>query len=161
MRYRYLVNFETLSWSPCTTLKVGVCLLFGLCKGTVSGLCKMMEFPISHVRQQCILTWANPNIYLDQPITKCWCRSIGGYVSYPIDGPTAIMLGLCNSLLMLEPLCWQAYMTQFGQYRREDPEMGSFTSIELYRMGLIEFQRMAGIPQTGTYHNIMQYSVSN
>ena len=37
---------------------------------TVSGLWKTVEIPISHVDAHCIVTRGNPNLYLDQPITK-------------------------------------------------------------------------------------------
>ena len=43
----------------------------------------------------------NPNRYLYQPITKVWCQSIWGHVSYPTDSLTAIRPGLCNSLYSL------------------------------------------------------------
>ena len=42
--------------------------------------------------------WGNPNLYLDQPITKWWCQSIRGHVSYPTDSPIVTKLGLCSSL---------------------------------------------------------------
>ena len=76
---------------------VGICLLFELCKGTVSGPWKMVKFSLS-----CEVTfyrsWGNSKLYFDQPITKGWCQPIGGDVSYPTDSPTATRLGLCNSL---------------------------------------------------------------
>ena len=42
--------------------------------------------------------WGNPNLYLDQPITKGLCQTTGGHALYPTDSPTANMPGLCNSL---------------------------------------------------------------
>ena len=46
------------------------------------------------------MQWAlrNPNLYLDQPITKTWCQPIGGHVSNPTDCLIATRLGLCSSL---------------------------------------------------------------
>ena len=36
--------------------------------------------------------WDNPNLYLEQPITKGWCQAIGGHVLYPTDSLTVTML---------------------------------------------------------------------
>ena len=44
------------------------------CKGTVSGLYKMVEILNSAMSPQCIVTWGNPNLYLDQPMTKGLCQ---------------------------------------------------------------------------------------
>ena len=88
----------TLSQSPCTALTAGICLPLGLCKGTVSGIWKTVEISIVHMNPQCNGTWGNPNLSLDQPITKAWCQPIRGHVSYPTDSPVATRLGLCNSL---------------------------------------------------------------
>ena len=62
------------------------CRLLRLCKGTVSGLWKMLEIPTDNVSPQSIVTRTcmptihgdrcNPNLYLDQPITNSWCQSI-------------------------------------------------------------------------------------
>ena len=45
--------------------------------------------------------WGNPNLYLDQQVTKGWCQPITDLVSYPTDSPsatTATKLGLWSSL---------------------------------------------------------------
>ena len=42
--------------------------------------------------------WGNPNLYLDQPITRGWCQPIGIHVSHSTDSPTATRLGLCSRL---------------------------------------------------------------
>ena len=77
---------------------VSKCLPLGLCKGTVSGLCKMVEIPTSHVSLQCNAIRHNPYLCSDRPITKRWCLAIKGHVSYPCDSPDAASLGLCSSL---------------------------------------------------------------
>ena len=56
----------------------------GLRKGTVSDLCKTVEIPISHVSAQCSATRCNPNLYLNQPITKWWYQPNGSHVSFPL-----------------------------------------------------------------------------
>ena len=78
-----------------------------LCKGTVSGLWKMVGIPTGHVSPQCIVTQGNPNLYLDQPITKGW-----SHVSYPTDSPTIPRLGLRSSphCCLLSVSCWSRYM---------------------------------------------------
>ena len=79
----------------------GICLPLGLCKGTIRSLWKMVEIPTGHLTclsPQCIMTWGNPNLYLDQPITKGWCQPYGHHVSYPMDSPPATQLGLYISL---------------------------------------------------------------
>ena len=78
------------------SLMAGICLPFGLCKGTVSGLWKMVEIP--SVSPQFISVEAIQKLSIDQPITKGWCQPIGGHVSYPTGRPNATRLGLCNSL---------------------------------------------------------------
>ena len=45
-----------------------------------------------------VLTRGNPNLYLDQPITKGWCQPIGNHVRYHFDSPNATRLRLCCSL---------------------------------------------------------------
>ena len=81
------------SQSPCTALKAGICLSLGLCKGTISGIWKMVEIPIGYVSPQCNGTWCNPSLYLDQPITNGWCQ-----VANLITSPVATRLGLCSCL---------------------------------------------------------------
>ena len=44
----------------------------------------------------------NSNLYSDQPITKGWCQTIRGHVSYPTDSHNVTLLGLCNSLAWWE-----------------------------------------------------------
>ena len=39
----------TLSQSPCTALTAGICLLLGLCKGTVTGVWKTVGIPTGYV----------------------------------------------------------------------------------------------------------------
>ena len=51
----------------------GICLPLGLCKGTVSGVWKKVEIPTGQVSPKCNGTRGNPNLYLDQPITKKQC----------------------------------------------------------------------------------------
>ena len=54
----------------------------------------------SHWSRDSIKQWAlgNPNLCLDQPITKGWCQPIGDHVFYPTDSPIATTLGVCSSL---------------------------------------------------------------
>ena len=47
----------------------------GLCKGTASGIYKPVEIPVGHVIPQCNGALGNPNLYLDQPVTKEWRHS--------------------------------------------------------------------------------------
>ena len=92
-----LFNYS-LSQSPCTALTAGINLPV---VRAVQGNChwgpkKRWEFPL--------VTWehnalGNPNLYLDQPITKAWCQPVGGRVSYPTDSPIATRLGLYSSLI--------------------------------------------------------------
>ena len=88
---------QTVSQSPGTALTAGIRLPSGLCKGTVSGLWQPVEIPTSHVSPQSIATRGNPNLYLDQPITKGWCQPIRGHVPYLTDSPNVTRLGLCSS----------------------------------------------------------------
>ena len=77
----------------------GICLPLGLCKGTFSGLWKMVEIPIGPTIH---CNWGNPNLYLNQPlpITKGWCQPIGSHVSYPTNSPTSTRLRLFSSLYL-------------------------------------------------------------
>ena len=69
---------QTFSQSPYLVLMTShICLPLGLCKETVNGLWKTVEISTGHMGSQCIATWGNPNLYLDWPITKVWCHSIG------------------------------------------------------------------------------------
>ena len=43
--------------------------------------------------------WGNPNLFLDQPITKGQCQPIRVHVSYHTDSPTASRPGLLSSLV--------------------------------------------------------------
>ena len=53
----------------------------------------------SHWSCESIMQWGNnPNLYLNQPITKAWCQPTGSHVSYPTDSPIATRLILCSSL---------------------------------------------------------------
>ena len=74
------------------------CLPSGLYKGTVSGVWKTIGIPTDHVSPWCNGALGNPNLYLDQPITKGWCQPIGGHGSYPTDSPIATRQGLYISL---------------------------------------------------------------
>ena len=47
-----------------------------------------------HVSPQCNGALGNPNLYLDQPITKVQCQ--------PADSPIAARLGLCSSLIFMK-----------------------------------------------------------
>ena len=42
--------------------------------------------------------WGNPNVCLDQPITKGKCQPTGGHISFPTDRPDATKLRLFSSL---------------------------------------------------------------
>ena len=87
---QHLSVILTLSRSPCTALTTGICLPSGLSKGTVTaGVWKTVGIPTDHVSPWCNGTLGNPNLYLEQPITKAWCQPIGGHVSYPTDSPIA------------------------------------------------------------------------
>ena len=95
----------TISQSPCTALSAGICLPLGLCKGTVTEVWNTVGIPIGHVRSECSGALSNPNLYLNQLITKEWCQPIGSHVSYPTDSPIATRLGLCSSLLESKRQC--------------------------------------------------------
>ena len=61
-----------------------------------------------------VVTWSiihNPNLYLDQPITKGWCQPLVGHVPYPIDSHIATRLGLCSSLTF--PALRRLYMNHY------------------------------------------------
>ena len=60
-----------------------------------------MEIPTGHVSPHCIGTRDNPNLYLDQPITKAWCQTFGGHISYPTGSPATSRLGVCSSLIIV------------------------------------------------------------
>ena len=45
------------------------------------------------------LNWGNPNLWLDQPITKGWHQITGNNVSYPTKCSNAKRLWLCSSLI--------------------------------------------------------------
>ena len=113
---RFYDMYFSLSQSPCTTLIAGSCLSWGQCKGTATGVWKTVGTPTGQdsakglpLRSEKqwelpLVTWAhnapgNPNLYLDQPITKWWCPPIGSHVSYPTGGHIATRLWLCYSLL--------------------------------------------------------------
>ena len=70
-------------------------LSLGLSTGTVTGVWKTVGIPTGHMSSWCNGALGNPNLYLDQPITKGWC-----HVSYPTDSLIATKLGLCSSLTM-------------------------------------------------------------
>ena len=60
---------STLSQSPCTALTAGICLPLGVCQETVNCIWKMVEILTGYMSTiHC--HWGNPNLYLDQPITK-------------------------------------------------------------------------------------------
>ena len=46
--------------------------------------------------------WGNPNLYLDEPMTKMCYRSTRCLASYPTDSPNATRPGLCRSLAFLK-----------------------------------------------------------
>ena len=48
---------------------------------TVSGLWKVVEIPTGDVSPHFHCYWGNPNLYLNQPITKGWCQPTGSHVS--------------------------------------------------------------------------------
>ena len=54
--------------------------------------------------------WGNPNLYLDQPITKGWCQPMGGHASHPTDSPIATMLGMCSSLYHDDVIKWKHFL---------------------------------------------------
>ena len=60
----WTLRTKLFSQSVCTALTAGICLPLVLCRGTVSDLWKTVETPTGH--------WGNPNLYLDQSITKGW-----------------------------------------------------------------------------------------
>ena len=82
-------------------------LLLGHCKGTVAGVWKTVGIPTGHMCPYCNRALGNPNLYLDQPITKSRCQPIGGHVSYPTDSPIVSRLGLFSSLTLPYGGCQQ------------------------------------------------------
>ena len=58
----------------------------GLSKGNVSGLWKALESSTSHMIPRCFVIRDTPNLYSinTQPITKEWCKPIGGRVPTPL-----------------------------------------------------------------------------
>ena len=75
-----------------------ICLPLRLCKGTVTGVRKLVGIPTGHISAWCNGALGNRNLYLNQPVTKAWCQPIGGHISYTTDSPIAIRLGLFSSL---------------------------------------------------------------
>ena len=85
-------TFDWHSWHETDAFTVSVALPWrqtfvcheGMCKGTVSGLWKIMDVPTSHFSLECITTEAFPNLHSDQPITNELCQPFRGHISYPL-----------------------------------------------------------------------------
>ena len=72
----------TLSQSSCTALTTGICILLGLCKGTVIGVWKTVGISTGHVSPQCTGTLGYPNLSIFRPTNhKAWCQPFGGHSS--------------------------------------------------------------------------------
>ena len=117
----YHTNINVLAQSklPCDTVRYNIdCftvslhspngLPLGLCMGIVSGLSNGGNTQWSY-KAAIHCDWENPNLYLDQPITKGQCQPTGGHAWFPRQSychqARIVQQSWCNTVLHTAQKC--------------------------------------------------------
>ena len=131
---------STVTQPPCTALMTGNLKWSSV--SAVQGDCQWPQKNGGNSHQSYEPTihcnWVNPNLYLEQPITKGWCQPIRSHASYHTDSPTATRMGLCSSLTC----CWDNLCNLIS---RRCTEIARLSYVLSYQGSTLSF--LAGCPR--------------